>query len=374
MGNPVTLEIWKVRVRDAVAPRREPYWGPPLGEGKSLGLRKIDAAQSRWIAKLRNESGHHSKVIGDVGADFDFDKARDAALRWFKSFESGVTDDAYTVELACKDYVQDRRTEKGEECAHDADMRFKRTIYGTEFGKRPLAKLWMADVKKWRRDTSLSKSSQNRTTTALRAALNLAVQNRRVGADRAIEWKLVKQHGNAESRRDLFLDLDQRRRLVEAAGGAVGNLIAGVALTGARPGDLRKARRSHFESRTASITFLAKNHPRTVPLPQAALPLFERLAKDKLPNAWLFTRDDGKPWAHSDWDELVRAAAEKAGLPNGVCLYTLRHSFITQALMDGMSTLDVARITGTSLAMIEKHYGHLVMREARERLDRVKLL
>ena len=83
--------------------------------------------------------------------------------------------------------------------------------------------------------------------------------------------------------------------------------------------------------------------------------------------------DDGKPWAHSDWDELVRAAAAKAELPAEACLYTLRHSFITQALMDGMSTLDVARITGTSLA-IEKHYGHLVMREARERLDRVRLL
>lgn len=60
------LEIWKVRVRDALAPRREPYWGPPLGEGKSLGLRKIDAAQSRWIAKLRNESGHHSEVLGNL--------------------------------------------------------------------------------------------------------------------------------------------------------------------------------------------------------------------------------------------------------------------------------------------------------------------
>ena len=35
-GTSVTFEIWKVRVRDALAPRREPYWGPPLGEGKSL--------------------------------------------------------------------------------------------------------------------------------------------------------------------------------------------------------------------------------------------------------------------------------------------------------------------------------------------------
>lgn len=270
--------------------------------------------------------------------------------------------------------MEDRRTEKGEDCAQDAHKCFERTIYGTAFGKNLLAKVWMADVKRWRHDTGLSKSSQNRTMTALRAALNLAVQNRRVGADRAIEWKLVRQHTHAEGRRRLFLDLEQRRRLIDAAGGAVGDLIAGIAFTGARPGDLRKAQRSQFDSRTASISFFAKNHPRTVPLPQAALPFFERIAKDKLPNAWLFTRDDGKPWGHSDWDELVRAAAGKAGLPAGVCLYTLRHSFITQVLMGGMSTLDVARITGTSLAMIEKHYGHLVMKEARERLDRVNLL
>lgn len=370
----MTLQIWKVRVRDALVPRREPYWGPPLGEGKSLGLRKVDGTPSRWIAKLRNESGHHSKVLGDLTEEFDFDRAREAALTWFKSYESGVTDSAYTVEQACRDYVEDRRTEKGEDCARDADKRFERTVYGTPFGKKPLAKLWMADVKRWRHGTGLSKSSQNRTMTTLRAALNLAVQNRRVGADRAIEWKLVKQHSHAEGRRDLFLDLEQRRQLIDAAGGAVGDLIAGIALTGARPGDLRKARRSQFDARTASISFFAKGHPRTVPLPQAALPFFERLAKDKLPNAWLFTRNDGKPWAHSDWDKLVRAAAAKAELPAGVCLYTLRHSFITQALMDGMSTLDVARITGTSVAMIEKHYGHLVMREARERLDRVRLL
>jgi integrase len=74
-----------------------------------------------------------------------------------------------------------------------------------------------------------------------------------------------------------------------------GCLIAGIAMTGARPGDLRKARRSQFDARTSSISFSAKGHPRKVPLPQAALPLFERLVKDELPNAWLFTRDDGKP-------------------------------------------------------------------------------
>jgi len=92
-------------------------------------------------------------------------------------------------------------------------MRFTRTVYGTPFGKTPLSKIWAPDIKKWRRSTGLSPSSQNRTMTALRAALNLAVANRRVSTDRVIEWSSVRQHKNADSRRVLFLDLEQRRRL-----------------------------------------------------------------------------------------------------------------------------------------------------------------
>jgi len=238
---------------------------------------------------------------------------------------SGITDDGYTIEAACKDYVDDRRSEKNEACAHDADKRFERTVYGTAFGKMPVAWVLSLDIKKWRQATGLSKSSQNRTMTALRAALNLAVQNRRVAADRRIEWASVRQHKGVNQRRTLFLDVDQRRLLIRHATGSVCDLIAGMALTGARPGDLAGARRSQYDARTKSVTFASKNALRTVPLPNAAVALFDRLAKDKLPSDFLFTRDDGKPWAHSDWDELVRAAAEKAGLPAGVCLYTLRH-------------------------------------------------
>ena len=243
----MTHEIWKVKARDSFAARREPYWGPPLGEGKSLGFRKIDASRGRWIAKLRNHTGHHGRVLGGLTESFDYDQARDAALHWFKLFESGITDDGYTVEAACRDYVEDRRVERGEACAHDAEMRFRRTVYGTAFGKTPLAKLWTPDIKRWRRCTGLSPLSQNRTMTALRAALNLAVANRRVSSDRVIEWSSVRKHRNADVRRVLFLDQNQRRRLIEHAPGAIGDLIAGIALTGARPGDLRTARRSQYE-------------------------------------------------------------------------------------------------------------------------------
>lgn len=75
--------------------------------------------------------------------------------------ESGIRDDGYSVEAACKDYVDDRRSEKNEACAHDADKRFERTVYGTAFGKMPCARVLSLDIKKWRQETGLSKSSQN---------------------------------------------------------------------------------------------------------------------------------------------------------------------------------------------------------------------
>ncbi len=234
-----------------------------------------------------------------------------------------------------------------------------------------LRELRVALVRAWRDGLPLGKSSRNRTLTALRAALNLAVRNRLVAVELAREWNEVRPYRHADQRRELFLDLTQRRALLEAAVGAVRDLIEAVMLTGARAGELISATSAQFNARLQTMRFSGKTGARTVPLSAAATALFERRLRDHPSRERLLTREDGKPWAHSDWDELVRAAAARAALPPGVCLYTLRHSFITQALSDGMTTLEVARLVGTSLAMIDKHYGHLVNHALRERLARV---
>jgi integrase len=156
--------------------------------------------------------------------------------------------------------------------------------------------------------------------------------------------------------------------------GAIAHLMQAVMFTGCRAGELIAARRSAFDSRIKSLTVTGETGTRTFPLTAAAVEFFLQFTKNKLPSAWLLTRSDGKPWAHSDWDEQVKGAAVRAELSGETCLYTLRHSFITQALLDGVSTLEVSKIVGTSLAMIEKHYGHLVYETARERLARVQML
>lgn len=180
-----------------------------------------------------------------------------------------------------------------------------------------------------------------------------------------------------------MLDRKQRGKLVSVTKGALRDLIEGAALTGARAGELVKATVSQFDARTKSMTFISGKgndgpRSRTVPLSPAAVTLLKRLAEGKAATDRLFTRDDGQSWAHSDWDELVREAAKAAELPSeprtGVCLYTFRHCFITETLLGGMPTLEVARLVGTSVVMIEKHYGHLVAKAARQRLAKLALL
>jgi len=112
---------------------------------------------------------------------------------------------------------------------------------------------------------------------------------------------------------------------------------------------------------------------RTVGLTPDAKALFDRLAKGKKPAAYLFT-NAGKEWNAHEWSEPVRKATAKAKLPDGVVLYTLRHCWITDAIVGGVDLLTVAKMAGTSLAMIEKHYGHLLHGAAVDKLAGMKFL
>jgi integrase len=379
--------------RAKLSPRPAPYYDR-LSKGRYLGFRKLGADTGTWTARARTQTGTQTyKALGEESDVFSYDHAKIAAETWFRDLDrevTGLADDGKpaTIESVCRMYVEDRRRQKGDAAAVEAERRFEREVYGGggkngdrheahEIAGTLIAKVRTRQIEAWRDGlvtNGLSKASANRTLTTLKAALNYAVKHRYVGADVAIEWSSVSPLKNAHRRRDLFLDLKQRRALLNAAEGAVRYLIEAAMLTGARAGELVSARRSQFDARTKMLTLTGKTGTRTIPLSPSAVALFAKLSKSKFPSAYLLTRDDGKPWAHSDWDELVRATATKAELPKGTCLYTLRHSWITAALMGSMSTLMVARLCGTSLMMIEKNYGHLAASAATEQLATLQLL
>lgn len=378
------IQIDKPTHRDRLPARREPYWGAPIERGLYLGVRKLDLG-ANWIARWRDDDGKQNyHAIGPVqsGDKDTYTNAAKAARQWLKRMQAGVrAPEAVTVADACREYVEDRRKAKGDATAKDAAQRFERTIYHSGLGKVLLDRLTTKRITDWRDALSepddsgkvLGRASVNRTLTALKAALNLAVRDRNVTTERTIEWRLVKPLNNASDRRELFLDLTQRRALLTAAEGDIHHLIEAAMLTGARPGELARARCRQFDPRTGTMVFDGKTGKRSVRLTPPAAALFKSMRKGKLPGAWLFDHG-GTAWEKGVWNERVQKAAAAAELPAGVCLYTLRHSFITEAITGGLSPLEVARMVGTSLAMIDKHYGHLAKDTAVERLARVALI
>jgi len=113
---------------------------------------------------------------------------------------------------------------------------------------------------------------------------------------------------------------------------------------------------------------------RKITLPPATAEFFAKNCKDKLPGAPLFARADGTAWNKDAWKKPVRAAVVAAELPVSASAYALRHSTITDLVaLHKLDTLTVAQLSGTSLAMIEKHYGHLLRDHAAKALASLTL-
>jgi len=368
------VAIHRVGVRAALRPRNEPFWAAPLGTNQSLGYRKIDATRGAWIARRKKDGARTYKALGAETETFGFAEAREAARKWFADKDQGITGDSTTVADACLAYVKNLKDRKKPNTAHDADKRFERTVYKAPLGKVLLSDLRKHHLRTWITTQEMTPATLERTFTAIKAALNAAVRNELVSVTAQQAWVGLELPDVPDNRRRLFLDLKQRKALLAAAKGGLRDLMEACMVTGCRAGELTSALRGKFDERTGTMQFNGKTGARDVPLTPAALKLFKRLAENKEPSAHLLVRDDGKPWQHSDWDELVKDAAKAAGLPSETCLYTLRHSFITESISGGVATLTVARMTGTSIQMIEKHYGQFVHSAALKQYGKIKMI
>jgi integrase len=175
---------------------------------------------------------------------------------------------------------------------------------------------------------------------------------------------------NAVKRRTLYLNRDQRRKLLEHVPDEAEPFVRALCLLPLRPGAVAALTVRHFDKRTSELT-IGKDkagNGRRIVVPATAAELFTAVAKRKLPAAALFTRSNGKAWDKETWKGPIADAAKGAKLPSGVVAYTLRHSVITDLVTAGLPLLTVAQISGTSAEMIEKHYGHLVRDAAVEAL------
>jgi integrase len=79
-----------------------------------------------------------------------------------------------------------------------------------------------------------------------------------------------------------------------------------------------------------------------------------------------------RAWDRNRLAARFRSVRRLAGVRESITIYSFRHLWISEMLMAGVDALLVARMAGTSVAMIEQVYGHFrsqTFQDAQARLD-----
>jgi len=118
-------------------------------------------------------------------------------------------------------------------------------------------------------------------------------------------------------------------------------------------------------TKTEGSERVIKVHPNVVDVLKAIKPLH---VTEK---SFVFLNQDGEPinfhtWRAKIWYRGLRAKELRVRRP-----YTMRHTFISVGLTNGVNIKWLGDYCGTSVAMIEKHYGKYIRNDADEQLARL---
>jgi len=402
-------DLRTVKTREKLKPNisKEPHW-QVLSAGRYLGFRPSTAGgHGIWIARFNDLSTGKKpgKSLGDFGTlppGDRYDAAKAMAEAWFRHLSLGGSTEDLTVEQACARYAGDPDPKGPAEKASkpDAARRFRRYLYGDPLARILLSTLREQHVKDWRmrleampaivssrkvggpraksgtegadrvtRTRERAPSTINRDMLCVRAALNAAL--RRGEITTALAWQTALEPlAGADNRREVYLDREERRALLEALPTDAAAFARGLCLLPLRPGALAALTVAALDKRAGTLRIARDKVKagRAIYLPQQTAALLQEQTKDKLPGAPMFTRPNGKSWTKDSWKGPIRDAALQAKLPAGTTAYALRHSTITDLVVACVPLLTVAQLAGTSVRMIEKHYGHLTQDAARDAL------
>ena len=240
------------------------------------------------------------------------------------------------------------------------------------FGEVRLAELSPKDVYAWR--LTIPEGHRFEATQALRQVLN-----------RAVAWGLLdsnpakrgvpNQLRRSKEKRP-FESWQQIDAIAERLSPVYGPMVVFAAATGLRPSELFALEQRDID-RDLGVVYVRRAYAngrlkhtktrlstRAVPLQAIALEALDRLPRSENPILFPNARGgrvDFRVFGRRHW----KPAQTAAGIEPLRGLYDLRHTYATFALRAGVSVFAVSRFMGSSIAMIDYHYGHLA-RDSRE--------
>ena len=299
--------------------------------------------------------------------------SRSEARAWFRDVESKrmrgevVQRPPVTLRAHVDRYLEVHAATRDPNTIRVLRERLRRPV--TDFGDRQLREFerMAGELATWQ--TKLPERSRYGVMQALRQALEAGV---RWGDMEKNPAKLAGSNPPPPPRGVQTFTLEEIGKIATELGRVYGPMIRFAAATGMRPEEWAAIERQDVD-RGAGVVHVARTHVegvtkaygktsasvREVPLSALAL-----AALDAVP-ARLDTRlvFYGPRGAHVNLRNFRRRewhpALEAAGVPPRR-IYDLRSTFASQALAAGVSVFELARIMGTSVRMIERHYGTLL--------------
>lgn len=410
------FEIDTAAKRARLPVRKNPFWTNIAGGrgGVSLGYRRIEGAPGSWVAKIVVTGKRVEERLGaadDAEATapaLPYRQAVAAALEWARWKQTALAEATkaaqpgkLTVRDAVDAYVAARLDRAPRAGAITRGRLTNYVLSDGAFARLALAKLRATDIEAWRArlPKQLAATTENRILNDLRAALNAACERHRRTLPPLLrdEIRVGTRARSAASnaRKQILADADVRA-IVDAAftvdpDGDFGRLVMLAAATGARFCQLAAMRVEHVQDELGRVLVPTASKGRAArPKPPIAVPLapdildrlapaFERRpAKESLLERWAYRRtgpfqwakERRRPWrAAYEIEKLWRAALTRAGAPERIVMYALRHSSIVRGLRAGLPIRLVAASHDTSVEMIEAHYSAFIV-DATEDLAR----
>jgi integrase len=381
-------DMTKKRVRESLAVRRDVHT-MRLDKGAFLTYRRMTADGGTWGARCRTADGRQQFTTFDQIDRDDFSAAKKAAEAWCKKISStgSVSVTRGTVRAWVAQYLRDLRNDGRRGTARSTWLNILRLVLpkSDPFGNLLLEKVTKDDFRAWRNRisrggrTKRAARSINRYARPIRVALNRAIKEHdAVGNNDA--WRVATLRDDTEDAGEtqVFLTAAQRAAIIAAATPDCALFLRGLAATGARPIELSEARVSDLNGNLLRLATRKGNagkvRIRQCPLDSAATGFFAAQARGKLPSAYLFT-DTGEQWSRSRWSWEIRNEKARGGdrVPHLASAYSFRHTRISELLQTaGVDALRVAVMTGTSVAMIERHYFKFLPQAAVELLEKIR--
>lgn len=231
------------------------------------------------------------------------------------------------------------------------------------YGNEPVQSIATADIEDWISQLPGAKDYVRKHVTSLKAMFRWG--SKRGMAQMAIfatlePIRLAKGVLNADT-----LPTREEVAALLCHAGREQDMLRVYYATGARTHELTEARVGDYHPRTRQIILtqhkraftLKEPRPRIIILNTEAVAIVERACHNRAPDDYIFQAPMGGHWTSNALGARFREIREAASV-RPLTIYSFRHLWISEMLMAGINMQLIATMAGTSVAMIERVYGH----------------